>query len=129
MNYNWKQLLTSGNRYFYAQQLHEAEECYLKSFNELSMLYRQNPKCADTLMAWICNCHNLSTLYERQHKMAQSFEYLKIPHDYLTKLYHCDESNTTRLIVIKALNLTWQSIVNFKNSHPEVSISHPQNVN
>lgn len=73
---HWQQLLLKGNDFFEAQQWYQAE-CYYKSaYSQLEGRWNKDESYESLLMAWICACHNLSTLFEKQGDLEHAIGYL-----------------------------------------------------
>lgn len=118
-NQQWKSLLTHGNDCFKDNQWQKAEYFYSEAYDLLAFGYRNNPQCIETMMAWICSCHNLSSLYEKTNKLTLSLKFLTVPHDYLKKVSESDKAdNDIKLLAIKGLSLTLPPILAFSKSHP-----------
>ncbi|MDT0605090.1 hypothetical protein [Thalassotalea castellviae] len=115
----WKSLLTHGNDCFKDNQWQKAEYFYSEAYDLLAFGYRNNPQCIETMMAWICSCHNLSSLYERMNKLTLSLKFLTVPHDYLKKVSESDQAdNDIKLLALKGLSLTFPPILAFSKNHP-----------
>ncbi|MDG1752466.1 MAG: hypothetical protein P8I03_12525 [Thalassotalea sp.] len=115
----WKSLLTHGNDCFNDNKWQKAENFYSEAYDLLSFGYRNNPKCIETMMAWICSCHNLSSLYEKTNKLTLSLKFLTVPHDYLKNISESDKANNDiKLLAIKGLSLTLPPIIAFSKNHP-----------
>ena len=115
----WQQWLIRGNDCFQKQQWSDAE-CYYRQAYKLLHLYCQEcPDNEELLMAWLCSCHNLSTLYECHNNIGLAFKFLKIANEYLEHLLTADEvCSNTMLIALKANNLNQTAILNFMEKHP-----------
>ncbi len=61
----WQELLTIGNDFYKSNDWQQAEYHYELAFVLLLDMCQNAPADCDTLMAWICTCHNLSTLFEK----------------------------------------------------------------
>ena len=115
----WQSLLKLGNNCFHKKQWDKAEFFYSEAYDLLAFCYRKNPICADTIMAWVCSCHNLSALYEQQGRMTLALRFLMVPHEYLleiTKSKAADED--IKLIAFKGISLTLSPILMFNKKNP-----------
>lgn len=115
----WHSLLALGNDCFHEKKWSQAELFYSKAYDLLASSYRENPTSAYTQMAWICVCHNLSTLYELTEKLTLALKFLTVPHQYLldiTKSPLADEE--IKLIALQGLSLTLSPILMFTKKHP-----------
>lgn len=114
----WQSLLKSGNNCFDHQQLDEAETFYLQAYDLLSEARGDDPHSSELLMAWICTCHNLTSLYEVLGYLDLSLEYLMIPHEYLMKISEANYLNDDmKLTAFKGINITLPAIILFTNNH------------
>jgi hypothetical protein len=115
----WQSLLKLGNDCFHDNNWSQAEFFYSKAYDMLANEYRKNPLSSDVLMAWVCTCHNLSSLYETIGNLDLSLKFLKVPYDYLIAV---SESNTPdddiKLIAFKGISLTIPPILLFAKKHP-----------
>ena len=115
----WQSLLKRGNDCFHEQQWSQAEFFYSEAYNSLGIAYRNNPLCSQTLIAWICACHNLSTLYESTEQLALALKFLTVPHEYLLNITQSlIEDEDIKLIAFKGLTLTFSPILMFAKKHP-----------
>lgn len=115
----WQLLLQQGNDHFHDKQWGQAEVLYSEAYDLLAHSYRNNPVCIETLMAWICTCHNLSSLYESVDKMTLALRFLTVPHEYLLEVTQSEINNEQiKLVAMKGLNLTLPAIVQFSQKHP-----------
>jgi len=118
-NSQWQSLLKLGNDSFHDNKWSQAEFFYSEAYDILAHGYRSNPLSADILMAWVCTCHNLSSLYETLGELDLSLKFLKVPYDYLMEV---SESNVpeedVKLIAFKALSLTIAPILMFAKKYP-----------
>lgn len=115
----WQSLLTNGNECFHDGRWLQAEYYYTEAYELLADAYHHHPYSSDILMAWICTCHNLSSLFEAQGEMEVALRYLKLPHEYLVNLAdHEQSSEDVKLIAIKALSITVKPILAFSKKHP-----------
>ncbi|REL29857.1 hypothetical protein [Thalassotalea euphylliae] len=115
----WQSLLKLGNESFHEQQFQQAEFFYSEAYDLLAHQYRSSPKCADTLMAWICTCHNLSSLYEEMGRLEVSLRFLMVPHEYLIEVTESEvQDEDIKLIAFKGLSLTLAPIMQFAQKHP-----------
>jgi hypothetical protein len=115
----WQSLLIQGNNCFNENQWQKAEYFYSEAYDLLAFGYRENPLCIETMMAWICSCHNLSSLYEKTNKLSLSLKFLTVPHDYLKKVSESEKADSDiKLLALKGLSLTLPPILEFSKSHP-----------
>ena len=115
----WQSLLKKGNDCFHDQQWHQAEYFYAEAYDLLAFSYRNNPLCSETLMAWICSCHNLSSLYEQIDKLDLALRFLLIPHDYLTEITESKvPDQDVKLLAFKGMTITLNPILLFAKKHP-----------
>ena len=115
----WQALLKLGNESFHDQQWDQAEFFYSEAYDLLALSYRKNPTCTQTLMAWICACHNLSALYELTDNLELSLRFLAVPHEYLFKITQSEkEQEDIKMIAFKGLTLTFSPILMFAKKHP-----------
>ena len=115
----WQSLLKLGNDCFHDNNWSQAEFFYSEAYDILANEYRKNPLSSETLMAWICTCHNLSSLYETLDELDLSLKFLKVPYDYLMQV---SESNIpdedAKLVAFRAIPLTIAPILLFAKKHP-----------
>ncbi|MGV2871995.1 hypothetical protein [Colwellia sp. E150_009] len=115
----WQVLLKLGNDCFHDKAWNEAEFFYSEAYDLLAFSYRNNPMCADTLMAWVCSCHNLSTLYEHQGNIRLALRFLMVPHEYLLEITNSKiDDEDVKLIAFKGLSFTLKPILAFNKKHP-----------
>lgn len=115
----WQSLLNMGNQSFHAEHWSQAEFFYSEAYDLLAYAYRDNPLCAETLMAWICTCHNLSSLYEATDNLSLALRFLMVPHDYLKEITEAEGHNEDiKLMALKGLSLTLSPILTFAQKHP-----------
>ena len=115
----WQSLLELGNNCFQSKQWNQAEFFYSEAHDLLAFAYRNDPLSAEMLMAWVCSCHNLSSLYEAMGKMELSLRFLMVPHEYLREISASDMPNEdVKLIAFKGMSLTLPAILNFTKKYP-----------
>lgn len=115
----WQSLLKLGNDCFNDKQWNQAEFFYSEAYDLLAFSYRNDPLSAETLMAWICACHNLSWLYETLGNLDLSLKFLLVPHEYLKKISESNmPNNDVKLIAFKGMSLTHPPILLFTQKHP-----------
>jgi hypothetical protein len=115
----WQSLLKLGNDCFYDKQWSQAEFFYSEAYDMLAYGYRNNPLSADTLMAWVCVCHNLSSLYESIGSLDLSLQFLKVPYDYLKEVSESEIPNEdVKLIAFNGLSLTIPPLMVFAKKYP-----------
>jgi len=114
----WQSLLQLGNKYFHDNKWIQAEFFYNEAYDLLELSFRNEPFSSDTLMAWVCTCHNLSYLYEIQGNLDLSLQFLLVPHDYLKGIA---ESNTLnddiKGVALKGMSLTHPPILLFTKKY------------
>ncbi|MDO6507849.1 hypothetical protein Q4506_12190 [Colwellia sp. 4_MG-2023] len=114
----WQSLLKLGNHCFHEKEWSKAEYFYSEAYDLLAFSYRNNPMCADTLMAWVCSCHNLSALYEHQRNISLALRFLMVPHEYLLEVTNAKvDDEDIKLIAFKGLSLTLSPILLFNKKH------------
>lgn len=115
----WQSLLKRGNQCFHDQQWQQAEFFYSEAYDLLAHQFRETPTSTDILMAWICTCHNLSSLYEQKGKLELSLRFLMVPHEYLKEITDSDIGNhDIKLIAYRGLSVTLTPILEFAKKHP-----------
>ena len=71
----WQALLNAGNQLYQKEKWSEAELFYNLAYQMLRKQRDDQPLNCDLLMAWICTCHNLSSLFEQKEDLkAQVLE-------------------------------------------------------
>lgn len=120
--HKWQELLTLGNRFYKSNDLQQAEYHYELAFVLLLEGCQSKPSDCETLMAWICTCHNLSTLFENQNKLPAAMRYLLLPHEHCKHILaeHCADEDAKSL-AIQAMSVTLPPIVEFSNNHPHMT--------
>lgn len=118
----WQELLTIGNDFYKSNKWQEAEYHYELAFVLLLDKCQNQPADSDMLMAWICTCHNLSTLFENQNKLPAAMRYLLLPHEHCKHILaeHCADEEAKSL-AIQAMSVTLPPIVEFSNNHPHLT--------
>jgi len=115
----WQSLIKLGNDCFHEQQWCQSELFYSQAYDLLAFSYRNNPTCTQTLLAWICACHNLSILYESTEKLSLALRFLTVPHEYLLEITNSEiKDEEIKLIAFKGLTLTLSPILMFAKKHP-----------
>ena len=115
----WQSLLKLGNDCFYDKQWNQAEFFYSEAYDLLAFSYRNDPMSAETLMAWICACHNLSALYEAKEDLDLALKFLMVPHEYLIEVTESKIANEDiKLIAFNGLSLTLSPILTFAKKYP-----------
>lgn len=118
-NLQWQSLVKLGNECFHEKQWQQAEFFYSEAYDLLAFGYRNNPLCEETLMAWICTCQNLSSLYEVVGKLDLSLKFLTVPHEYLQSVTTTPKvGEDIKVLAIKGLSLTLPPILEFAKQHP-----------
>lgn len=119
---NWQALLIAGNDNYKANNWQEAERQYDLAFGLLTEECQRCPDSCEALMAWICTCHNLSSLFESQNKLPAAMRYLLLPHEHCK--YIVSEHSATeeaKALAIQAMSITLPPIVEFSNNHPHLT--------
>ena len=115
----WQSLLSLGNECFNDNQWLQAEFFYSEAYDLLAFSYRNNPVCEQTMMAWVCACHNLSSLYEKMGNESLSLRFLTVPHEYLQAVAkNAKAPNDIKLIAIQGLSITLPPILQFSKQYP-----------
>ena len=116
---HWQNLMNKGNSCFETQQWTKAE-CYYKSvYCQLEGLWGKSEELESLLMAWICACHNLATLFETQGECERAIGYLVLAYQ---QAYNISQNNNAtsslRHLAFNALNTTLKPIMMFSNKYP-----------
>lgn len=115
---HWQSLLKNGNDCLDNQQLDQAETFYLQAYDLLSTARGDDPLSSEVLMAWICTCHNLTSVYELFGYLDLSLEYLMIPHEYLMRVSEANYLNDDiKLTAFKGMSITLPAILLFTKNH------------
>lgn len=115
----WQSLLKMGNDCFHDKQWSQAEFFYSEAYDLLAFSYRNDPFSSDILMAWICACHNLSSLYERLGNLELALKFLVIPHEYLKEITESKSpGDDIKMIAFKGMTMTLSPILTFIKEHP-----------
>lgn len=116
---HWQRLMEKGNNCFEAQQWTKAELYYKSAFSQLEGRWFQDVECEPLLMAWICACHNLATLFETQGEYERSIGYLvKAYQETFRTSQDDDASGSLRNSAFCALGKTLKAILHFANKYP-----------
>lgn len=119
---DWQALLIAGNDFYKASNWLAAEEQYDLAFTLLTEACQRAPENCEVLMAWICTCHNLSSLFEDQNKLPMAMRYLLLPHEHCKYIIAensvCEEAKS---LAIQAMSITLPPIVEFSNNHPHLT--------
>lgn len=121
-NADWKHLLTVGNECYNNHDWANAEYHYDLAFSQLLEQCHKEPNNCELLMAWICSCHNLSTLFESQEKLPAAMRYLLLPHQHCKHIL-AEHSSTeqAKALAIQAISVTYPPIVEFSNNYPHLA--------
>ncbi len=115
----WQSLLRLGNNCFHEQQWDQAQFFYSEAYDLLFHFYQKEPMSSDLLMAWVCTCHNLSSLYERVGQLDLSLTFLMLPHEYLKGMTESSIlDDDVQLIALKGMSLTLSPIILFTKKYP-----------
>lgn len=119
---NWQSLLIAGNDFYQSCKWQEAEEQYDLAFAILMEECQKSPTSCEVLMAWICTCHNLSSLFESQNKLPAAMRYLLLPHEHCKYIVaEHSASEEAKSLAIQAMSVTLPPIVEFSNNHPHLT--------
>ena len=70
-------------------------------------------------LAWICSCHNLSSLYEEMSNIDLALRFVMAPHEYLLEVSNSSVDNEdVKLIAFKGLSLTLPAVMSFAQKYP-----------
>lgn len=70
--------------------------------------YRNDSSSIETMMAWICSCHNLSILYAKRGKLTLALIFLTVPHNYLQSVSESEKANDEiKPLAYKGLSITF----------------------
>jgi len=115
----WQLLVRQGNTFFKEKQWSVAEGFYSEAYDLLVLKYQKDPLSIETLMAWICVCHNLSSLHEAAGNLELSLKFLTVPHEYLKEVMESDViSEKVKSIAFKGISMTLPPILLFAQQHP-----------
>lgn len=118
-NTQWQSLLKLGNECFHNKQWDQAKFFYSEAYDLLFHFYQKEPMSSDLLMAWVCTCHNLSSLYETIGQLDLSLKFLMLPHEYLKGMSESSTLNDDiQLIAFKGMTLTLTPILLFAKKYP-----------
>ncbi|NKF52287.1 hypothetical protein G3R49_17140 [Shewanella sp. WXL01] len=118
-DYQWQLLLIQGNEYFQNQQWQQAEQQYSEAFDLLAAQFDAQLGNGDIMMAWICTCHNLSSLYEAWGRQDDALRFLLAPHEHLRQLIETlDSSEQIRLTLMRGMSITIPAIQAFATKYP-----------
>jgi len=116
---NWQNLLTKGNTYFDKQQWVKAELYYKSAYSQLAGRWDCGKKHESLLMAWVCACHNLGTLFETQGDHERAIGYLLQAYQEVHRTSQDESaSDSLRTLAFTALKTTLQAIMFFTQKHP-----------
>ena len=116
---NWQSLLKKGNNHFDEQQWTKAELYYKSAFSQLEGMWCKNQECESLLMAWICTCHNLGTLFESTGEYERSIEYyVKAYQETRSTSQNQQVSHSLRNLAFGALGMTLNPILIFAKKYP-----------
>lgn len=116
---HWQHLMEKGNNSFENQQWRKAELYYKSAFSQLEGRWLQDFESESLLMAWICACHNLATLFETTAQYELSIGYLvKAYQEAFSVSQNDSASNSLRSLAFGALGTNLQAILSFANKYP-----------
>ena len=110
---SWQQLMAQGNQAFHRQQWQQALQCYRTADELLRMKLACQQPDAETLLGWICGCHNLAALYQAQGEMDKALECLNQPHDKAIGLINSNEPALSSL-GMDASRITYRALMEFQ---------------
>ena len=116
---NWQNLLIKGNTYFDEQQWLKAELYYKSAYSQLEGQWDCGEEHEPLIMAWVCTCHNLGTLFETQGDHEKAIGYLLQAYQEVHRTSQ-DESATysLRSLAFNALKTSLQAIMSFTQKYP-----------
>lgn len=116
---HWQLLMRKGNGCFEAQQWTKAELYYKSAFSQLEGRWLQGKESESLLMAWICACQNLATLFETQGEYQNSIGYLVKAYQEAFRIsQNSAASSSLRGLAFGALGTTLQAIMYFAQKYP-----------
>ncbi|MGB2738971.1 MAG: tetratricopeptide repeat protein [Cognaticolwellia sp.] len=116
---NWQNLLTKGNTYFDKQQWTKAELYYKSAFSQLEGRWESGEEHESLLMAWVCACHNLGTLFETQGDHERAIGYLLQAYQEAHRTSQNElASYSLRSLAFNALKTSLNAILSFTQKHP-----------
>jgi hypothetical protein len=116
---HWQGLMEKGNSCFEAQQWTKAELYYKSAFSQLEGRWQQSVEHESLLMAWICACHNLATLFETRGDYDRSIGYLVKAYQEAFRTSQNDMATySLRNLAFGALGTTLNAIVHFTDKYP-----------
>jgi len=65
----------------------------LMAFYSEAYDYCNDSSSIETMMAWICSCHNLSILYAKRGKLTPVLKFLTVHHNYLQSVSESEKAN------------------------------------
>lgn len=115
----WQHLLTTGNNYFEQQKWTKAELCYKSAFSQLAGRWHSGEEHEPLLMAWICTCHNLGTLFETQGDYQSAIGYLLQAYQEAYRISQNESARySLRTLAFNGLKTSLQAILSFTKKHP-----------
>lgn len=116
---HWQVLMEKGNCSFEAQHWTKAELYYKSAFSQLEGRWLQGEDSESLLMAWICACQNLATLFETQGEYQRSINYLvKAYQEAFTTSQKKAASSSLRSLAFEALGPSLRAILHFAQKYP-----------
>lgn len=116
---NWQNLLMKGNTYFDNQQWIKAELYYKWAYSQLEGRWSKGEEHESLLMAWVCTCHNLGTLFETQGEHERAIGYLLQAYQEVHRTSQDENSSySLRSLAFEALKTALQAIMSFTQKHP-----------
>ena len=116
---HWQDLLRKGNNHYDEQQWTKAELYYKSAFSQLEGMWSKGEQHESLLMAWICTCHNLGTLFESIGEYEHSINYyVKAYQQARSTSQNTSESQSLRNLAFSALSMTLNPILIFAQKYP-----------
>lgn len=116
---HWQVLMEKGNYSYEAEQWTKAELYYKSAFSQLEGRWFHDKECESLLMAWICACQNLATLFEAQGEFQNSISYLvKAYQEAYRTSQNDDVSYSLRGLAFSALADRLEAILHFAKKYP-----------
>jgi len=116
---HWQHLLTKGNTCFDEQQWTKAELYYKSAFSQLEGRWDSGEEHEPLLMAWVCACHNLGTLFETQGDYERAIAYLLKAYQEAHRTSQNERASySLRSLGFNALKTSLQAILSFTQKHP-----------
>ncbi|GHE78992.1 tetratricopeptide repeat protein [Thalassotalea profundi] len=116
---HWQQLMSKGNNFFETQQWGKAESYYKSVFSQLEGQWERGKDNESLLMAWICSCHNLATLFETKGDYESAIGYLVQAYQQAYSIsQNPNLTHSLRYLAFNALKTTLNPILIFSTKYP-----------